>query len=47
MNQLERIGSIEQGIAKFDSWNKDYNNRPYLGIEEKTKLSDWLKEKLK
>lgn len=45
---LERVGSIDQGLASFDSWNKSYiPGQTKLPADDRTKLALWLKEKLK
>lgn len=32
--QLERVGSYDQALAIFNSWNKDYDNKPFLSKDE-------------
>lgn len=44
---LERIGSLSQAEQIFDSWNKDFDDKPLLPISHKNKLSDWIKASLK
>lgn len=46
IQQLERIGSVEQGLSKFDSWNKQYDGN-YLGIDKRKELEVWLEKCLK
>lgn len=42
IQKLERIGSLEQSLSIFDSWNKGYDNRPYLSIESRKELEKWI-----
>lgn len=44
--KLERVGSVEQGLAILDSWNKGYDGRPHLDHSHRDELADWLKEKV-
>jgi hypothetical protein len=47
VQKLERIGSLEQALSIFDSWNKGSDNRPYLSIESRKELENWITDKLK
>ena len=42
LQKLERVGSVEQAISSFKSWNKNY-----LPISEQNYMSDWVKANLK
>lgn len=41
---LERIGSVEQAEATFDSWR---GKSEYVHDSDRKQLSDWIKEHLK
>jgi len=41
VQQLERVGSVEQAIAIFNSWNCG------LPMEDRNKLAEWVKANLK
>jgi hypothetical protein len=43
LQKLERVGSLEHAEGILKSWNKDYDGRPYLGIEAHKELSNWFK----
>ncbi len=48
IQKLERIGSIEQAEANFDSWNgTSYRSCPYLPASERAKVSEWVKARIK
>lgn len=44
---LERVGSVEHGLASFDSWNRGYDDKPFLSISSRmeceSKLKEWLR----
>lgn len=46
IQKLERIGSLEQSLSIFDSWNKDYDNCPHLSIKSRKELENWIVNKL-
>lgn len=46
LEQLERIGSVEQAEAIFESWN-GYGSRKKVDSGEKRNLSEWIKSVLK
>lgn len=41
---LERVGSVEQARQIFDSWNQDYDDRPYLQSADFRELEDELEK---
>lgn len=47
IQQLERVGTEEQALSIFDSWNKNYEGKPHLGIEDRKRLSEWMDEPYK
>jgi hypothetical protein len=47
LRNLERIGSVEQAESIFDSWNKNYNRKPFLKNSEKQLMTEWVSERLK
>ncbi len=47
LQTLERVGSVKQAESIFNSWNKGYDNRPYLDQSELQSLTKWVKAKLK
>jgi hypothetical protein len=47
VQKLERIGSLDQALQIFDSWNKRYDNRPYLSIESRKELENWIVKRIK
>ena len=44
---LERVGSVEQAESIFESWNKNYDGKPFLPNERKQEAMNWVKEHLK
>lgn len=47
VQKLERVGSLDQALGIFDSWNKGYNNRQHLDIESRKELENWIANRLK
>jgi hypothetical protein len=47
LQKLERVGSLWQAESIFDSWNKDYDGKPFVSISEKQNTMEWVKERLK
>lgn len=48
IQKLERVGSLEQAIRIFDSWNKSsYGNKPLLPADEKLNLIRFIHQNLK
>lgn len=47
LTKLDRVGSVEQALSTFDSWNKDYNGRPFMSITDRNELIGWITSKLK
>ena len=47
LQKLERIGSLEQALKSFDSWNIGYDNRPHVSISERKSLEDFVNSNLK
>ena len=44
---LESVGSVEQALTTFDSWNKDWENHKICGVEARKSLNDWVEARLK
>lgn len=44
---LERVGSLEQAEAAFDSWNQNDGYNIYLGPDDRRELTEWVKKHLK
>ncbi len=47
LQQLERVGSLEQAEQIFDSWNQDYMGKPFLPSEKKAELRGLFPQTLK
>ena len=48
LQQLERIGSLEQAENIFDEWNTSYDgSNKKVNEENKHYLTEWIKERLK
>ena len=48
IQKLERVGSLEQAIGIFDSWNKSsYGSKPLLPADEKLNLIRFIHQNLK
>ena len=47
LQKLERVGSLEQALSTFDSWNKGYDGKPHLGLTDRNALTVWINDNLK
>lgn len=47
LSGLERVGSVNQAETTFDSWNVNDGYNVYLGVDDRRKLTEWVKKHLK
>lgn len=48
LDGMERVGSINQGMAIFDSWNyTDYGKYSKVSINKRNDLRNWLEKNFK
>ncbi len=47
LSKLERLGSVEQAEAAFDSWNKNDGYNTHFGADTRREVTEWVKARFK
>lgn len=47
LQKMERVSSAYHAESIFNSWNKNYDGKPFLPSSEKRELTEWISKELK